>query len=288
MDQAGRQRIPTPRQRQKEKQRQKERQKAQKKGTLKEVIEEQEFLDLDDERTITYEEFDEYDKEAVQIMDAREALGDKFPKHIYHSIICIGALVARRDNADWEVTRLGAPHIGERSEKELITGFVNRIAELSPAPGLTARPYFHRYSDDAIDLCDVLSSYSSQAKVSLHELCKVMGLPGKPTGITGADVDRYHREGRLQEIAEYCESDVLNTFRVWLRYELFRHVFAADSPYLDGDAVFGVKNALIREFTHERAGTAPDGRTMQRPWRKLTYDFGLKHTATAMPRRGAA
>jgi Mo-co oxidoreductase dimerisation domain len=34
---------------------------------------------------------------------------------------------------------------------------------------------------------------------------------------------------------------------------LVTHVFAADSPYLDGDAVFGVKNALIREFTHERA-----------------------------------
>jgi 3'-5' exonuclease len=64
--------------------------------------------------------------------EIREAMGDKFPKHIYHSIICIGALVARRDNAHWEVTALGAPHIGERSEKELITGFVNRIAELSP------------------------------------------------------------------------------------------------------------------------------------------------------------
>jgi predicted PolB exonuclease-like 3'-5' exonuclease len=124
---------------------------------------------------------------------------------------------------------------------------VNRIAELSPqlvtfngsgfdlpvlryramihaipAIGLTARPYFHRYSQDAIDLCDVLSSFSSQAKVSLHELCRVMGLPGKPNGISGADVERYHREGRIREIAEYCESDVLNTFRVWLRYELFR------------------------------------------------------------------
>src|SRR3984893_12874650 len=142
--------------------------------------------------------------------EVREAMGDKFPKHIYHSIICIGALVARPDNAHWEVTALGAPHIGERSEKELIAGFVNRIAELSPqlvtfsgsgfdlpvlryramvhaipAIGLTARPSFHRYSDDAIDLCDVLSSFSSQAKVSLHELCRVMGLPGKPNGITG-------------------------------------------------------------------------------------------------------
>jgi 3'-5' exonuclease len=35
-------------------------------------------------------------------------------------------------------------------------------------------------------------------------------------------VDRYYREGRIREIADYCESDVLNTFRVWLRYELFR------------------------------------------------------------------
>ena len=91
-----------------------------------------------------------------------------------------------------------------------------------PAVGLSARPYFHRYTDDAVDLCDALSSFSSQAKVTLHELCKVMGLPGKPDGITGADVDRYYREGRIKEIAQYCESDVLNTYRVWLRYELFR------------------------------------------------------------------
>src|SRR4029077_4961819 len=179
--------------------------------------------------------------------EVREAMGDKFPKHIYHSIICIGALVAHCDKGHWQVDALGGPHIGARPEKELITGFVNRIAELSPqlvtfngsgfdlpvlryramvhalpAVGLAARPYFHRYSQEAIDLCDVLSSFSSQAKVSLHELCRVIGLPGKPNGISGADVERYHREGRIREIAEYCESDVLNTFRVWLRYELFR------------------------------------------------------------------
>ena len=35
-------------------------------------------------------------------------------------------------------------------------------------------------------------------------------------------MDRYYREGRIREIADYCESDVLNTFRVWLRYELFQ------------------------------------------------------------------
>jgi 3'-5' exonuclease len=80
----------------------------------------------------------------------------------------------------------------------------------------------HRYTEDAIDPCDVLSSFSSQAKATLHELCRVMGLPGKPDGMTGAEVEKYYRDGHIREIAEYCESDVLNTYRVWLRYELFR------------------------------------------------------------------
>src|SRR5262245_9130359 len=52
--------------------------------------------------------------------EVREAMDDKFPKLPYHSMICIGALVTRRDNAHWDVIRLGAPHVGERSEKELI------------------------------------------------------------------------------------------------------------------------------------------------------------------------
>jgi hypothetical protein len=55
------------------------------------------------------------------------------------------------------------------------------------------------------------------------------GLPGKPNGISGADVDQYHREGRIREIADYCESDVLNTYRVWLRYELFRGGFSYEA-----------------------------------------------------------
>jgi len=64
--------------------------------------------------------------------EIRIAMGDKFPKHIYHSIICIGALVAHQENGRWTVDALGAPHTGERSEKELISSFVDRIAKLSP------------------------------------------------------------------------------------------------------------------------------------------------------------
>jgi len=180
--------------------------------------------------------------------EVRGGMGDKFQKHIYHEIICIGALIAHQDaDGHWLVDALGAPNVGERSEGELIASFVDRIAELTPqlvtfngssfdlpvlryralvhkvsAVGLSARPYFNRYSDDAIDLCDVLSSFTPGAKCSLHELCRVMGLPGKPDGIHGDEVEKYFRDGRIKEIADYCESDVVNTYRVWLRYELFR------------------------------------------------------------------
>jgi 3'-5' exonuclease len=35
-------------------------------------------------------------------------------------------------------------------------------------------------------------------------------------------VERYFREGKIKEIADYCETDVVGTYQVWLRYELFR------------------------------------------------------------------
>jgi 3'-5' exonuclease len=62
----------------------------------------------------------------------------------------------------------------------------------------------------------------SAHQASLNELSKIMGMPGKPESIDGSDVERYFLEGRIKEIAEYCETDVVNTYRVWLRYELFR------------------------------------------------------------------
>jgi hypothetical protein len=40
-----------------------------------------------------------------------------------------------------------------------------------------------------------------------------------------------------------------------------------------------VKHLLIREFTSETPGRAPDGRLMERPYRKLTYDFRLRQNA---------
>ena len=72
---------------------------------------------------------------------------------------------------------------------------INRVS----APGLTARSYFNRYTDDALDLCDVLASFDQRTKVSLHELCRVLGLPSKPDDIDGSQVDDYYRAGRIKE-----------------------------------------------------------------------------------------
>jgi hypothetical protein len=57
--------------------------------------------------------FDESDEEA-----AREKLGEKFPKLIFHKIVCIGGLIAERVEGIWIVRSLGAPNIVERSEAE--------------------------------------------------------------------------------------------------------------------------------------------------------------------------
>ena len=137
--------------------------------------------------------------------DVRCAIGSDFPKHPLHKIVCIGGLIANRQPEGWRMDALGAPHIGERTEGELIRAFVEKVGELRPqlvtfaghsfdlpvlryramvnrvpAASLQVRPYFNRYFDDAVDLCDVLASYASGAKVKLDEISNILGLTGKP------------------------------------------------------------------------------------------------------------
>lgn len=53
------------------------------------------------------------------------------------------------------------------------------------------------------------------------------------------------------------------------------HLFPADSPYLDSDAVFGVRDSLILPYEKHGPGTAPDGRKMDKTWHSAEYDFAL-------------
>ena len=60
---------------------------------------------------------------------------------------------------------------------------------------------------------------------------------------------------------------------------LITHLFVANSPYLDSDAVFGVRNSLIVDFVPQPVGTAPDGRVMKEPFYTAQYDFKLVPSA---------
>ncbi|WP_236794392.1 maleylacetate reductase and hydroxyquinol 1,2-dioxygenase domain-containing protein [Amycolatopsis sp. GM8] len=62
--------------------------------------------------------------------------------------------------------------------------------------------------------------------------------------------------------------------------QLVTQLFVRGGPYLDSDAVFGVKDDLIVDFT-PRTGPAPDGRTDAREWRELTFTFRLAPAAGA-------
>jgi predicted PolB exonuclease-like 3'-5' exonuclease len=66
-----------------------------------------------------------------------------------------------------------------------------------------------------VDLCDILSSFTPHPKAWLNELSKIMGCRESVMASTVA-------MSSAKRIADYCETDVVNTYRVWLRYELFR------------------------------------------------------------------
>lgn len=53
------------------------------------------------------------------------------------------------------------------------------------------------------------------------------------------------------------------------------HLFVADSPYLNQDAVFGKRDSLVVPFVQHAAGTAPDGTVMTQPYFTTSYDFRL-------------
>ena len=71
-------------------------------------------------------------------------------------------------------------------------------------------------------MCDVLGSYVPGGKAKLDEVAKILGLTGKPEAIDGSKVEEMVLAGQIEEVARYCESDVLSTHRLWLVYELFR------------------------------------------------------------------
>jgi len=184
----------------------------------------------------------------LDITDGR----NPFPRQPFHKVVAISFLEAEieRQGAHEAYLLRDVRSGGEAGfdEKRLLQGFFTYFEKLRPRlvsfngrtfdlPVLKYRAmlygipatylygagdkwnsYTSRYSADwHCDLLDVLSDYGASARVRLNEVCALMGFPGK-FGIDGAEVAGLYDAGRIADIRNYCETDVLNTYLVYLRY----------------------------------------------------------------------
>ena len=83
--------------------------------------------------------------------------------------------------------------------------------------------YLSRFHSRHLDLMDVLAGYQTKAFAPLDEVASMLGFPGK-MGMHGGKVWEEYLSGNLKAIRDYCETDVLNTYCVYLRFELMRGV----------------------------------------------------------------
>ncbi len=81
--------------------------------------------------------------------------------------------------------------------------------------------YTKRYEYQHTDLMDVLALYTGRQNAPLTEIAVLLGLPGK-LGMDGSKVFTAYQAGKLDEIRAYCETDVLNTWLVYLRFQFMR------------------------------------------------------------------
>lgn len=83
--------------------------------------------------------------------------------------------------------------------------------------------YLNRFHYRHLDLMDVLAGYQNKAFAPLDDIATMLGFPGK-MGMSGAKVWEQYCAGNLKSIRDYCETDVLNTYCVYLRFELLRGI----------------------------------------------------------------
>lgn len=87
--------------------------------------------------------------------------------------------------------------------------------------------YLNRFHWRHLDLMDVLACYQARASAKLDEVAALLGLPGK-LGMSGADVWDAWLAGQVGAVRDYCETDVLNTWLVYLRFERLRGRLTAE------------------------------------------------------------
>jgi predicted PolB exonuclease-like 3'-5' exonuclease len=86
--------------------------------------------------------------------------------------------------------------------------------------------YLGRYHTRHLDLMDVLAMYQPRASAGLDAMARLCGFPGK-LGIDGSQVHAAFVAGKLDEIRRYCETDAMNTYLLYLRFQLLRGTLSA-------------------------------------------------------------
>jgi len=76
-----------------------------------------------------------------------------------------------------------------------------------------------------LDLMDLLAMYQPKANAPLDAMARLCGFAGK-LGMDGSQVFGAYREGRLDEIRRYCETDVMNTYLLYCRFQQMRGGFS--------------------------------------------------------------
>jgi 3'-5' exonuclease len=116
--------------------------------------------------------------------------------------------------------------------------------------------YISRWHLRHTDLMDVLAGYQNRAWAPLNEIAVLCGLPGK-LGMDGSQVWPAYKRGELEAIRNYCETDVANTYLLYLRFQLMRGVI--------DPAAYEREVALFRAFLAEQ--TAPHWKEFATAWR---------------------
>jgi predicted PolB exonuclease-like 3'-5' exonuclease len=205
----------------------------------------------------------------------REQTGKEFLPLHQHRVVAISVLLRSRD--ELRLWTLGDP---DAEERELVQRFFDGLERFSPdlvswngsgfdLPVLHYRAlrhgvqaprywetgdsdqsfrwnnYLSRYHWRHLDLMDVLAGFQPRAAARLDEVAVLLGLPGK-LGMSGEGVWDSFRAGQIAQIRDYCETDVLITYLIYLRFELMRARLTAGEHE--------------REVSRVRALLAEDGR----------------------------
>ncbi len=189
--------------------------------------------------------------QAMALVRRGETSHSDFMRHTLHEIVCISCVLRHGDQLRvWSLSREQA------SEAEMLQRFFAGMERYTPVlitwnglgfdlpvlayrtllHGITAEifwdqgerdasfrynNYLSRYHQRHIDLMDVLSFYQPRAAQPLDHVASMLGFPGK-MGMSGAEVWPAWLRGEIQHIRTYCETDVMNTWLVFLRFQKMR------------------------------------------------------------------